>query len=346
MKFATLTVLFCSLLGYAHAQKDSLHAKFIKNKCSRIHIHIMPSSRKNPNPPYFANFKVVDFRADTSRLGFWAENKSRRELVFETNTSDVLTSYLNKVFSHSTGTQSFLVIIKKLWLYDEKMNGSQIGLGRMNIRLEAFLRTPGGLVPYTYLDTAISSRVSIIQAGGFKVAHVLQALVDKIAQLDESTVTRSKNAFSFAQLDSMNRKKFMYAMDTATVLNAGVYANLEEFRNNRPSLFNYEIIPDENGLRQVYLKDEKGQSYFSHTIFGYCDGKQSYAMMDGNLFPIYSVQHAYYVFGSKEYKIKTTVIPVLLPIGPLALGGMMPISETAVRRLRFFNLDVYTGDIY
>jgi hypothetical protein len=57
-------------------------------------------------------------------------------------------------------------------------------------------------------------------------------------------------------------------MDTALVLKKGVYANVDEFRNNQPSIFNYDIQPDENGLSQLYLKDETGKPYFP----GRCGG--------------------------------------------------------------------------
>jgi hypothetical protein len=82
-------------------------------------------------------------------------------------------------------------------------------------------------------------------------------------------------------------------------------------------------------------------------MFGYCDGKQCYAMMDGNLFPILSVDHAFYIFGSREYKKRTAKVPLIF----LVPGGMLyatttDVSEKVSRRMHLFSLDPYSGKIY
>jgi hypothetical protein len=62
-------------------------------------------------------------------------------------------------------------------------------------------------------------------------------------------------------------------------------------------------------------------------------------------FPFFPQIMHFMFFGSKEYQIKTKIMPILLIIPPLAVVGTMPISETATRKLRFFSLDPYTGKI-
>lgn len=135
-------------------------------------------------------------------------------------------------------------------------------------------------------------------------------------------------------------------MDTATVLRKGIYASIHEFRNNQPSVFNYQVEPDVNGLLQLYLKDAAGQLYFSRKMWGYCDGQQCYVMMNGNLFPIIPVHHAFYVWGSKGFRLKNSAVPYLVTLPTVVFYGAATVSITAVRQLHFFNLDVYSGDIY
>ena len=74
------------------------------------------------------------------------------------------------------------------------------------------------------------------------------------------------------------------------------------FRNNQPPILNYEIQADGKGP-QLYLKDEAGKTYYSRKMWGYCDGQLCYAMMDGNLCPIFPVGHSFYVFGSTDNEV-------------------------------------------
>ena len=101
----------------------------------------------------------------------------------------------------------------------------------------------------------------------------------------------------------------------------------------------------------MYLKDAEGKTYFSRTMWGFCDGKYSYAMMDGNLFPILQVSHSFYVWGSKEFQRTSMIVPfatplIAIPGGAMAVYGLTSVSESAKRKLRLFTLDVYSGEIY
>ena len=291
MKLLTLVIVCSCLAIQATAQKDSLHKSFLKSKCGSFHLHLMPKPKKSETGPFFSNFEVVDFRSDTTRIGFWCANKTRREILFNNGATNTFAGYLNTVYADPSARQSFLIIIKKLWLYDTlKVHG--LGVGRIIFRAEAFLQSNGGLMPYAYLDTVVASHISVLDMGGFKMVHLLNALVDKITQTDEAAIVQRNRVFSLQQLDSMNKRKFCYPMDTALVLNPGVYASIEEFRNNQPSISHYDIQPDENGLPQLYLKDEQGNSYYSRKMWGYCDGKNCFVMMNGNLFPVLFSDHA------------------------------------------------------
>lgn len=63
------------------------------------------------------------------------------------------------------------------------------------------------------------------------------------------------------------------------------------------------------------------------------------------LFPILPVDHAYYVFGSREYKRVQKSVPLFAVFPTAYLFAMEPMAETAVRKLSLFQLDVHTGQI-
>jgi hypothetical protein len=151
---------------------------------------------------------------------------------------------------------------------------------------------------------------------------------------------------------------FAYPIDTATRLVKGVYASVDEFRENAPSFLNYSIDKDPSGKPQLNVADESGKMYFNHTAWGFCDADQVYVMMDGNLFPMFTVGHQFYVLGSKEYRKKTrrvgysigTIVPVSAILG---MGTYFSASATAgvdvasgtTRTLRIFRVNPVTGMI-
>ena len=45
-----------------------------------------------------------------------------------------------------------------------------------------------------------------------------------------------------------------------------------EFRNNQPSITNYDVQTNGTGF-QLYLKDETGKSYYSRKMWGFCNGE-------------------------------------------------------------------------
>lgn len=96
----------------------------------------------------------------------------------------------------------------------------------------------------------------------------------------------------------------------------------------------------------LHMKDEQGKLYYTRKMWGFCDGQQTYVMMDGNLFPIFTHNRAYYVYGSKEYMVKKYSAPLFFLLPVAYVLGAVPVSEKVFRKLRFFRLDMETGDIF
>lgn len=69
-------------------------------------------------------------------------------------------------------------------------------------------------------------------------------------------------------------------------------------------------------------------------------------MMDGNVFPVFCVQHQFYVLGSKEYQDNRLWMPFLIPLGPAAaLFGVADLKDNVVRMLRLFRLNAHSGAV-
>jgi hypothetical protein len=178
----------------------------------------------------------------------------------------------------------------------------------------------------------------------FRMTKLFIDFINKIATADNELAQKRK-AFTYQQLDSLNKLRFDYPMDTARVLRKGVYASVEEFRNNQPSILNYEIVADGKGP-QLYLKDEKGNSYYSRKMWGYCDGQLCYAMLDGNLCPIFPVDHSFYVFGSTDNEVKAKNNS----LGRILLYsysyGTIYVPASGRYNMYFYAIDPYSGKVY
>ncbi|MBS1663190.1 MAG: hypothetical protein JST68_19260 [Bacteroidetes bacterium] len=127
----------------------------------------------------------------------------------------------------------------------------------------------------------------------------------------------------------------------------GVYTNIDEFRNNAPSITGYEVTKDKQANLELRIRDIDGNLYYSHTMWGFCDGQQIYVMMDGNLFPIFSVQHQMYVLGSKEYRTSKIPLLFLVPLSPgiAYLYGVATYDAAVLLKLDLFRLNMETGEV-
>ncbi len=351
MKRVSLLLFLVCLFPVAKAQRNAQNLHILEKKCQPYYltpVYSYKEKKKQASSP-IKYLEVVDFRPDTGRVGFLKESRQWKDMRFRAGLRQEVQTYLNKEYTHPAGAQSLLIVIKKCWLFDTVLarptleSTKKAGKGRIVFRAEAFLKTEEGYTPYTYLDTVVKATVSIKAMAIWRIPLLLEAFMNKVLAVEEAAVLKRNRSYTLEALDSLNKKRFIYPMDTASTLRKGVYASIEEFRNNQPSIHNYEVIQNSEGHLDLFLKDEAGETYFSRKMWGYCDGEHCYTMMDGNLFPVLQVDHAFYVFGSREYKRVQTKVPLLVVIPAAYFFSLEPVAETAVRKLSLFQLDVHTG---
>jgi len=347
MKPYILTVIFfCAVFQVLAQEPDASAQQFIRKKCGTLHVHLPLGQNGQRYPVLFDSIQVVDLRRDTSRIGLIGSGgRSQEEVLLYRPVATQVTAYLNAGYSRPYGSRRLLVAVKDLWISDP--GTYQESAWNVAFRFEAYVKTEGGYIPLTYLDT-------LVQAGGKKsgdmaaryLPELMAIFMDKVATHVMDDDLPAKRVVSYNQIDSFSRTRFRYPMDTATFLVKGVYASAREFRNNAPSRPTYEISTDKSGNKALRIPDENGQFYYTHTVWGFCDGKQVYVMMDGNVFPVFIVYHQWYVLGSKDYRNKQLWLPVILPLGAGAfISGTTDISDHVVRTLRLFRLDERSGRV-
>lgn len=377
MKPYTLVILFLCLVIAARPQTaDPIHHSqaedpalkpqtadsvqlLIRKKCRTVHIGLPEDAGMAVRyPAIFNQIQVVDFRSDTSRAGIVRpDNRGQQEIVFRASTTSVLTSYLNFNYSRPNGKQSLLVVVKDLWLstssdsvrerYDKRDHFEPMLVWNIAFRLEGYLQQGSGYIPLAYLDTLVVSpgNQSASRMAG-ELPGLFSAFMDGLAAIDPDAVARRRRMVSLSQIDSFSRVRFNYPMDTATRFVKGVYANVDDFKNNRPSMTDYVLTKDRSSNLELNIRDSEGKLYYTHTAWGVCDGKGVYVMMDGNLFPVFNVHHQFYILGSKLYSTAKIGLPFFAPVGPATYGyGWMKLDENVFRKLQVFRLDVESGKV-
>jgi len=359
VKFCALVLLFLSIAPASQSQSPDPGQALIKRKCRTTRISLPLDQNERNFPALFNTIEVLDYRSDTSRIGLmtnWEE--SQQEVLFRASVTNVLTAYLNYNYSNPKGKNSLLVVVKDLWLSTaiEKDTTEGVGrkdmisrrqLGNVSFRFEAYWRNEEGYIPLTYLDTlAISSRPALLFMVDRKLPELISLFMAKVAAVDMSTIAMKRRVVSYNGIDSFCRARFNYPMDTATKLLKGAYANVDEFRNNNPSITDYELTKDKASNLELRIRDTDGKLYYTHTMWGFCDGNQCYVMMDGNLFPVFCIHHQFYVLGSKEYRTKSIPLLFFVPVTSAAfLYGIATVDQSVLRKLSLFRLNVQSGEV-
>ncbi len=345
--YALALVLYCAAFS-AFSQSPDAEQDFIRKKCGVLYVQLSPGQNDASYPVLFDSIRVVDSRSDTSRIGLiGSARRGQDEVLFHRPAGMQVAAYLDAEYVKPQGKYSMLVDVKDLWVSGSGNRRDDKGRPVWNVdfRFEAYLKTDGGYIPLTYLDTlAPAEGTRPEDMVGRYLPQLIAVFMDKVAHHVMTDDLVKKRVVSYDQIDSFSRTRFNYPMDTATLLVKGVYMNVREFRDNKPSKRQYEISKDESGDLTVSIADENGQFYYTRKVWGFCDGQGAYKMMNGNLFPIFNVYHQLYVLGSSEYRNKRTALPVLLPVFPGLIGlRTIGISDNVSRLLRLFRLDPYTG---
>ncbi|HXD77295.1 MAG TPA: hypothetical protein VN616_05780 [Puia sp.] len=317
-----------------------------------IRLHSMPgvSSRDADltSPSCFSHFEVLDLRPDSNRIGIhtcvpdFGRNHDR-QLVFAHSATVEIAGYLNRRYSRKTAPYKALVVLRTLWLSDahvprpEILRHPELRLERTHIRLKAeiYAIRDGRYVPvlrFDTLETAWKKRILDEPSPYVEWGRNLSLLIDRLADSAARLTPEKDDDGRWVDLDEIrqfNADRFDAPIDQ-TAPARGVYANFEEFRNNTPSIRDFEIKTLDHE-RLLYIRED-GAAYYSHDAWGYCDGKDIFIMRDGILCPAWKEGKAFY-----------------LPAGATRSTTGDSLTEGRSRDYRqrsIYYVDMDTGDMY
>jgi hypothetical protein len=324
------------------ASLSTLHAVTIRLR--QLH-HSSPASSLPSPSPGFSHFEVLDERADTGRVGIHTcvpdfGHNYDRQLIFDRSAAKETAEYLNHYFTRPESPYTALVILRTLWLSDanyvraDYLRHPDRRLERTHIRLKAeiYAIRDGRYIPvlrFDTLHTAMKRRILRERSPYFEWGTNLALLLNDLADSASRLSSGKEDGNRWVDLDDIrefNASRFNAPIDE-NLPARGVYANFEEFRNNTPSIQNFEIRL-ENHERVLYIR-ESGATYYSHDAWGYCDGKDIYIMRDGILCPAWKEGKAFY-----------------LPAGATTANSLTETRGHDYRQRSIYFIDMDTGDIY
>jgi hypothetical protein len=263
----------------------------------------------------FNRFEVIDERVDTARIGIRSRtvmfsHNHARQLVFGRPAASEIAGYLNAHFSRQGAPFTALLVLRTLWLSDANYTEEDLlrdpnkKSQKFQIRLKAeiYAGEDGLYQPVFRYDTLVTRKgpnYGFPQSSDPEMEYDLSNLFNDLA--DSASLVAGHKAgngrkISWEQIREFNRSRFSIPIDSETVYAAGVYASFEEFRNNTPSIQDFEIKTEGKDIL-LYIKGPTGTSYYSHDAWGYSDGKTLYIMKSGILWPAWKEGRAIYFYG-------------------------------------------------
>ena len=339
-------------------------------------------------PSAFRHFDVIDQRSDTARIGIHTfvptiGRASNHQLVFAGPATASVAGFLNNYFTNPNAHWSALIVLRNLWLSDanylkeDKVKDENVLSHKTHIRLkvEIYACNDSVYIPILRFDTLQTYKntnqyknwSSYYSLWEDDLTAVLSEMADSISGLAPARIENGRRLHQDDILQ-FNLSRFETAITATRSHTAGVYTSFQEFRDNTPSLQNFEI-QELKGDRLIYIKDANGISQYCHDAWGYCDGKTIFIMRDGKLYPLWQEGKAFYFFSQayKEYNLPNppinygpgmqspvTAADILLsgppPPGftPNTTGGISQpwISKTARNRQRIYTVDMDSGNVY
>jgi hypothetical protein len=299
----------------------------------------------------FSHFEVIDERPDTMRIGVHGNlpmhsHEFDRQLVFPGPAAQELSRYLNRHFVHPDAPDTVLIVLRQLWLSDTDpytdanpyrpvvSYSQQTEKTHIRIKAEVYARRDNKYLPLLRIDTLQATRsvayntVKCTYNGWEKDLAALLGDLTENAALAAAGKESSGKWITRDDIHRFNQSRFdIPILDTATLVR-GVYTSFEEFRNNAPSIHDFEIKTDKGPA--LYLKSGDGTSYYTHNAWGYCDGRQVFLMRGGLLQPLRKAGNSFCFYGIEPDD--------LTPV-PGSFGGHN-------ERHCLYIIDMDTGDIY
>lgn len=172
------------------------------------------------------------------------------------------------------------------------------------------------------------------------MGEALQGVFNSIPLSKTSGI--SNNKITFSELNGYYDKRFDLPIFRTDSLQKGVYVSFEEFKKNAPSVLLFQITKTKL-TDDIYVEHEN-KFILDRTVWGYCDGTNTFIKLGMNLFRLFRQGFTYSLFGNSRIILAPSGMSSSGSIGLDALRTIFP-PKSAID-ITPIQLDMETGKPY
>jgi hypothetical protein len=178
---------------------------------------------------------------------------------------------------------------------------------------------------------------------GFFIAESLKFALQKLAIVNLTDIWARKKKLQFQSILENNSKALQLPVLETASYKKGVYKNFEEFKNNTPSVTEYELRKGELG-DVLYVK-EGTTEYPERKAWGFCDGVDLFIHSGDKYSKLLRRQNSFYFGGIKGIARKIKYDPFhSTGSGLMAHSGSL--NTTFSKIIKYYKVDMETGLVY
>lgn len=345
----------------AFAQKHE--TPFTTSSFEKIEITLKPDKKQKRTSLPFKNVFVFDKRNDTTIIGFANLDNRFATVTLKNGTSDALEIFSKKIIDQSYKTDDELImVIRKLWVsqeieneipYDQAHKPEKKLVPGIISRFEFYIKQGYYFTALCRYDTILkftNKRDNIPENINLIITEAFKKVGETIISNNGNTNAKR----NWAEIDSFSKQLQNLPILTTTIYNKGVYLSYKEFKDNNPSIKDYQIKKEPHG-NVLYVKDENEQEYPARKVWGFSDGANIFIQTNNNYFQLTRKEYTFFTLSAKDFStslhinsgkllLMTAVIFLLPTNSTVLIPG--PLEKRKYLKLNPYLLDIETGVLY
>lgn len=326
----TFVLILISLASVVSAQEDVNPDKFETDfsdfKPFIVDLPSNESNREASNSFQPRNVTVLDYRFDTTTLGFINKNTPRkRNLVLELGTCAGIERFLKQQLpapdTAPPPQYELVMVLQKLWLSDDIFVPNSVAFEYQDslrsgvvIKVAYFLKEKNAYFPLYRFDTTIVDTDRLRKNAGEYLANALNISIQKLGKIKVDKVFQSGKKYDFAYINDLYKARFKLPVLLQRP-KKGVYLTFEEFKKNQPSVTEYSLKSDKK-TDNLYYKDQSGQEVLLRNLYAFSDGIDFFLWSDDNFYRLYRSGNAFNLYAARNSFAPQTNRLDLLPSLP------------------------------
>ena len=363
MRRGSCFLQFIFLMIFSYSQKTINDQDAPNSRYPCLSSGLKNKSNSNSDKLPFGSVKIIDARADTSKIGFFynASAVKMMRLCFKQSATSELSDFFTSFFKNNVSESNRILIVnlRRLWVgaYDSSLNGkySKKNLSII-IRVEFLINEFDNYYPLYRFDSSIVIKTANNEVLLNSIEEILIRSTYKISKVFNPERVRP---ISYHMLDSFNNTRINYTIAVSDSPKKGVYLNFAQFRNNSPAYPQFELKFGKH-TDEIYVKGVKGSDSLISDAWGFSDGIRPFIRMKYNYFPLFKSGNNYDMYGPTNLVIiqpfKKTYPPyvhfndynyeVAANMVALGLSTILDGIRFDIKKFAPFQLDLETGQLF